>query len=213
MDIINEDAATNDMITSRYSIVIAAAKRARQIVDGAPYFAPDVSEDKAVSIAVNELENGRLRIFPEGFEEGDEEYFLSHIKPRINRGATGLPLPSDGAISAKDYDSLEFDGNDELDDEFFEDDLLDESAYIELDRALSRDRVRNELEDDVYADDFVDDDFDYVDIPNKNDKEFAELNNLAELEEIEEPEEEFVEQEEIFGAEDEFEYPALDDEE
>jgi len=61
--ILNEDAGADTRITSRYSVVIAAAKRARQIVGGAEHEAAS-SNDKAVSIAVKEIQNGSIRIVP-----------------------------------------------------------------------------------------------------------------------------------------------------
>jgi len=51
-------------IKSRYSIVIAAAKRARQLIDGDEPMVP-AALDKPVTIAVNELYQGKLKIKPE----------------------------------------------------------------------------------------------------------------------------------------------------
>lgn len=55
---------SNDMdseITSRYTIVIAAAKRARQIIDGGTPMC-HTNIDKSVSIAVEEMYQGKLKI-------------------------------------------------------------------------------------------------------------------------------------------------------
>lgn len=46
---------------SRYSLVIAVAKRARQIAEGAEPLTTATS-DKPVSIAVNEIDRGLVRI-------------------------------------------------------------------------------------------------------------------------------------------------------
>jgi DNA-directed RNA polymerase omega subunit len=61
MDSINESKLVDSKITSRYTIVLAAAKRARQIIDGANplTYAPT---DRAVSIAVKEMSEGKLAI-------------------------------------------------------------------------------------------------------------------------------------------------------
>ena len=67
---LNEDNSLDNKITSRYSIVIAAARRARQIVAGAQYDSTGIKSDKAVSIAVSEMERGQLRITP--ISEGEE---------------------------------------------------------------------------------------------------------------------------------------------
>ena len=62
--ILNEESGGDARITSRYSVVIAAAKRARQIVGGAEYDDLGVKTDKAVSIAVSELQRGFIKIVP-----------------------------------------------------------------------------------------------------------------------------------------------------
>ena len=53
LDVITRDAE-DETIGSRYTIVIAAAKRARDIIDGKPILT-DVEIDKPVSIAANEI--------------------------------------------------------------------------------------------------------------------------------------------------------------
>lgn len=54
---------TDDItLGSRYTIVIAAAKRARQLVDHAEPLVEGTKVDKPVSIAVNELYEGKIRV-------------------------------------------------------------------------------------------------------------------------------------------------------
>ena len=54
---------TDDMtIASRYTIVIAAAKRARQLVDHAEPLVDKIKVDKPVSIAVHELYEGKIKV-------------------------------------------------------------------------------------------------------------------------------------------------------
>lgn len=57
------------VVNSRYSIVLATAKRARQIIGGEM---PLVNGDgrKPLSIAVDELNSGQIKIMPE--EESEE---------------------------------------------------------------------------------------------------------------------------------------------
>lgn len=74
MDKLNEDIDLDSKITSRYTIVIAAAKRARQIINGASFDAVGSPTDKAVSIAVNEMIKGAMKIFPEGLPQEENEY-------------------------------------------------------------------------------------------------------------------------------------------
>lgn len=47
---------------SRYSLVIAVAKRARQLTDGAEALA-EATSDKKVSVAINEIDQGVVEIF------------------------------------------------------------------------------------------------------------------------------------------------------
>ncbi len=62
MEVVNgESEGDTPVVNSRYSIVMATAKRARQITDGAE---PMVNHnvDKALSIAVEELNQGKIKI-------------------------------------------------------------------------------------------------------------------------------------------------------
>lgn len=70
----NVEIGEEPVVNSRYSIVIAAAKRARQIIDGAePLFARPKC-NKPLSIAVEELYTGAVRIVSddEDLNEGEE---------------------------------------------------------------------------------------------------------------------------------------------
>ncbi|KXG75554.1 DNA-directed RNA polymerase subunit omega [Fervidicola ferrireducens] len=48
---------------SKYALVVAAAKRARQLVEGSPKLV-DVKTTKPVSIALFELDSGKIKIEP-----------------------------------------------------------------------------------------------------------------------------------------------------
>lgn len=62
----NENAPENEpVVRSRYSIVLAAAKRARQLVDGNETYV-DGDVRKPLSVAVAELNAGVVKILPEG---------------------------------------------------------------------------------------------------------------------------------------------------
>jgi len=62
MDIFNDDNESENKITSRYTIVIAAARRARQLINGAEPAAGMPYSDKAVSLAVKEMQNRKIKI-------------------------------------------------------------------------------------------------------------------------------------------------------
>ena len=68
MDVVNKDVEQGEapVVNSRYSIVMATSKRAREIIDGDE---PMVKADgkKALSVAVEELSEAKLKIV------GDEE--------------------------------------------------------------------------------------------------------------------------------------------
>ena len=69
MDIINKESESEDnqVINSRYAIVMATAKRAREIVDGQPAAVDCQDGDKPLSVAVEEIEEGKMKIV-----KGDE---------------------------------------------------------------------------------------------------------------------------------------------
>lgn len=56
------------VVNSRYSIVIATAKRARQLIGGDEALVKDYGQ-KPLSIAVEELYDGQIKIMPEEEEE------------------------------------------------------------------------------------------------------------------------------------------------
>ena len=63
MKVVNSDVedGENPVVSSRYSIVLATAKRARQIIDGKkPMSMPSIN--KPLSIAIDELNKGLLKI-------------------------------------------------------------------------------------------------------------------------------------------------------
>lgn len=76
MEVINEgvDVGEEPVVNSRYSIVCATAKRARQLIDGAePLVEPSDDATKPLSIAVQELYTGNLTILPEGSKSAEEQ--------------------------------------------------------------------------------------------------------------------------------------------
>ena len=71
--VVNSEVEDGDtpVVNSRYSIVLATAKRARQIIDGKePMSMPKIH--KPLSIAVDEMNKGLLKIMPESAVEETE---------------------------------------------------------------------------------------------------------------------------------------------
>ena len=71
MNIANSEVEQGEqpVVNSRYSIVIAAAKRARQIIAGDEPMAEKKVCPKPLSIAVEELYEGKVKILPETSDE------------------------------------------------------------------------------------------------------------------------------------------------
>ena len=65
MNIVNGDVEEGEepVISSRYSIVMATAKRARQIIGGEEPLV-EIKQDKPLSIAIEELVEGKIKIMP-----------------------------------------------------------------------------------------------------------------------------------------------------
>ena len=64
MKVVNDGVVIGEepVVNSRYSIVLAAAKRARQLVNGAETSVENPKCNKHLSIAVEELVNGDVKI-------------------------------------------------------------------------------------------------------------------------------------------------------
>ena len=62
MKVVNSDVEEGDtkVVNSRYSIVMATAKRARQLIAGDLPLVPAKDGEKPLSIAVDELNQGKL---------------------------------------------------------------------------------------------------------------------------------------------------------
>lgn len=72
MKAINADCeGDTPVVNSRYSIVLATAKRARQLIGGGEAYV-DVRGKKALSIAVEEVNKGFVTIEPETARDEDE---------------------------------------------------------------------------------------------------------------------------------------------
>ena len=64
MKVVNEDVVIGEepVVNSRYSIVLAAAKRARQIIDGSEPMVANPKCNKSLSIAVEEIMKSDVKI-------------------------------------------------------------------------------------------------------------------------------------------------------
>ena len=75
MQVVNKGVEEGEtpVINSRYSIVMATAKRARQIVDGDEPLIDVPEGEKPLSIAVEELNQEKIRILSENEPDEEEE--------------------------------------------------------------------------------------------------------------------------------------------
>ena len=67
MSVVNNDVVIGEepVVNSRYAIVIATAKRARQLISGAESMAEKKTCPKPLSIAVEEIMSGDVKIVPD----------------------------------------------------------------------------------------------------------------------------------------------------
>ena len=71
MKVVNSEVEPGEapVVNSRYSIVMATAKRARQIIAGDDPLVENMSVEKPLSVAVSELEQGKIHILNEDEEQ------------------------------------------------------------------------------------------------------------------------------------------------
>jgi len=71
MKVVNQDVeeGATKVVNSRYSIVLATSKRARQIIAGDEPMVPTKEGEKALSIAIDELSSAQLKIVADETEE------------------------------------------------------------------------------------------------------------------------------------------------
>lgn len=71
MKVVNKDVEEGEtkVVNSRYSIVMATAKRAREIIDGSMPLVDAKVEEKPLSIAIAELNEGKITVSGEEEEQ------------------------------------------------------------------------------------------------------------------------------------------------
>lgn len=126
MDIMSEKSGKD--VTSRYTVVIAASKRARQLIDGDESMAEEkVPSNKPVSIAVEEIREGKITVVPEGqgtklkpkkaeSDEAEIKRELEEQKAADNDADDDLELSEDN-----EDDDLELSEDTDVDDEIADD--------------------------------------------------------------------------------------------
>lgn len=75
MQVVNQEVGEGDspVVSSRYSIVLATSKRARQIIDGCVPYVDCGKDAKPLSVAVAELNSAKVKILGESAKAASEE--------------------------------------------------------------------------------------------------------------------------------------------
>ena len=70
MNVVNSDVEPGEqpVVNSRYSIVLATAKRARQIIDGSEVLVQAKAGQKPLSIAIEEVNQAKIKILGDDAE-------------------------------------------------------------------------------------------------------------------------------------------------
>ncbi|MDD5866549.1 MAG: DNA-directed RNA polymerase subunit omega [Lachnospiraceae bacterium] len=101
----NSEIGDEPVVNSRYSIVCATAKRARQLIDGDEPLIDVKSNEKRkpLSIAVEEMDKGLLKI------QTPEEKLMTEekIKEAYEETEEEIEIPEDESDSSSDSSSLE----------------------------------------------------------------------------------------------------------
>ena len=79
LKVVNKDVEEGEtkVVNSRYSIVIATSKRAREIIGGDEPLVNGMEGEKPLSIAVKELYDSKIKILPGDEENMEDEEHLS----------------------------------------------------------------------------------------------------------------------------------------
>ena len=93
IDVVNSDIEPGEqpVVQSRYSIVIAASRRARQIIGGEDPMVSGAAGKKPLSIAIDELYHQKVKILPEEENPTEEEENQMCIRDRLRDHVSPLP--------------------------------------------------------------------------------------------------------------------------
>ena len=100
IDVVNEGAEEGEkVVNSRYSIVMAVSKRARQLIDGEMPLVAIKNGEKPLSTAIDELSEGKLKILPQQDEEEEsEEETLSFSDEPENSNETSQEVSAEDTV-------------------------------------------------------------------------------------------------------------------
>jgi len=152
MDVIRHDGKLDPRVASRYTVVLAAAKRARQLTEGAEplTYAPT---DRAVSIAVREMSEGKLRVkVQEDLMDGSvERYVKDQYKFRAITALSKDDLRED---LKDDYTTARTYSTEEDDDDVSGGDLYQDTSFDGVKPSDNDDAAAQDEEDAPALDEF-----------------------------------------------------------
>ena len=95
IDVVNSDIEPGEqpVVQSRYSIVIAASRRARQIIGGEDPMVSGAAGKKPLSIAIDELYHQKVKILPEEENPRKKRTRTHKIISRLLYIAAGRVIP------------------------------------------------------------------------------------------------------------------------
>ena len=140
----SEDDDNTMLLNSRYSLVLATSKRARQIIGGAKPLVSNADGKKALSIAIDELYRGKVKILAKEAAESAGIPIAQVPVPGKASGADKMTQP-DFDLSDAFLDETE----DPFDDEFEEEDLAEDGFEEDF---ADEDYADPEFEDDLDED-------------------------------------------------------------
>lgn len=97
----NEDDDESMVLNSRYSLILATSKRARQLIGGAKPLADNVKGKKPLSIAIDELYNGKVKILPGKHEEEDLAEIAGHTAEEVAVEENAAAVSAESGESAE----------------------------------------------------------------------------------------------------------------
>ena len=146
----SDEGAEEAVLNSRYSLVLATSKRARQLIAGDKPMVPGANGKKPLSIAIEELYKGKVKILPQDENsEGEASYTTASYPSSVPANHSYLgddeddPYEEDSYMKdsyeedayekdeyeKEDYDSQSYDRSSAYDDGAYEEEGFGDSAF------------------------------------------------------------------------------------
>lgn len=102
MKVVNQDVEEGDtkIVNSRYSIVLATSKRARQLIDGEEALVPTKPGQKPLSVAIEELNQSKIKIVAE--EDLVEEETIAEAEETVEEAVEEVSEESEEEAASEE---------------------------------------------------------------------------------------------------------------